>query len=738
MNSSENQQPTPASKLACNSDTYDVSDMQFLDDLEHVRRRAGTYIGDLGVRGLHHLVHEVIDNCLDEAMAGFATHLQITIQDDHSISVSDNGRGIPVDFDPRLGKSALECVMTMLKYGGKFGDSAYDTAGGLNGMGLKAVNFLSKWCIVQVQRNGHRYQQKFEQGIATGEVEIVGNSNETGTTVSFLPDPEKFGDLNFDGNLLAKRLQNAAFINPGVHIDFCDSRSQQTESWCFQRGLAEWVEHHQLELTPIHKDVISIQGRKEDVSVDIAFRYHIDPNNMVACYANNIHTEEGGSQLNGFRTSLTRGLLAYARKQKLLGAFQPLAADFWEGLTAIVSVRLSQPEFESQNKVKLTTPAVEQIVREMSREVLNRFWEEHPEVAQAIVAKACVTAQTRIQAKEVRRKLIAKSKGFGGLPGKLRDCTSKDPTVSEIYLVEGDSAGGTAEGGRIREFQAILPLRGKIINAFKYTTEKVLSNQEVQGIIQALGIGVGPDVNIKKLRYYKVIIMSDADVDGSHIRTLLLCFFYRQMPQLITAGHVFIAQPPLFRIRSRNTNEYLQSDEEMHSRLLKRGCKNAVLKIHGDTTIAADQLLKLCKVLESIQRSTTPGEPTPAQNDLLISFGLDANCLTTNSELGNEKPSFEVRTGSTSIGMDSLVQLSNQLRTLGENGIQVTRFKGLGEMNAEELRQTTLLPENRRLVRVTMDDAQKADEMFHLLMGVIVEPRRKFIKEHALDAKLDV
>lgn len=735
MHNSNDRQPLEGSVASSKSTSYTYEDMEFLDDLEHVRRRAGTYIGDLGVRGLHHLVHEVIDNSLDEAMAGYATQISVIIQKDHSITISDNGRGIPVGIDPRIGKSALECVMTMLKYGGKFDDSAYGEAGGLNGMGMKTVNFLSRWCRVRVKRDGQLYEQRFEVGHPVSKVESLGSTEGRGTMVSFLPDPEKFGDLVFDGALLADRLQNAAFLNRGVQIELHDRRSDERREWRFQRGLSEWVEHQQQELSPVHPEVIEICGQHEVAKIDIAFRYHMAPFEKIDCYANNIHTEEGGTHRSGFLAALTRGLLHYGRCQKLFGSLVPSSKDFLEGLTAIISVRLSQPEFESQNKIKLTTPAVEKATRSITHEYLKTYWEENPRVAKAIIAKACVTAQARVQASEVRKRLMAKSNRLGGLPGKLRDCTCNDPHRSELYLVEGDSAGGSAEGGRLREFQAILPLRGKIINAFKYNSDKVLANQEVQSIIQALGIGVGPDVDLEKLRYHKVIAMSDADVDGSHIRTLLLCFFYRQMPELILGGHVYVAQPPLFRIRSRNLNRYLSTEQELHQCLLQRGTEVARLAIDSGESIAGTKLNALCQLIIDYQ---TNQSHQVSLSERLDSLGLPVDSFAAIEQIGSERPRFELKNKDKSIGFNSLNEIPAAVRSFGEQGIQVTRFKGLGEMNAEELRQTTLLPENRKLVRVTMEDAEKANEMFHLLMGVVVEPRRKFIREHALEAKLDV
>ena len=582
--------PVRSSESNADSHSYDVNDMSYLNDGEHVRARAGTYIGDLGTHGLHHLVHEVIDNSLDEAMAGFATQIKVVVHPDSSITIRDNGRGIPVGVDPRVGKSALECVMTMLKYGGKFEDSAYKASGGLNGMGMKAVNFLSRWCRVTVYREGAIHQQSYSVGKPDGPVAIIGKSDENGTEVSFLPDREKFGDQSFQCEILRRRLQTAAFLNQGTRIEFHDRRYDVKESFQFEQGLIQWVEYQQQDLQLVHPDVIAMAGEWRGIEVEMAFRYQLEPQEFVQCYANNIHNEEGGTHLSGFRAALTRTLMAVGKKEKLFDQLTPIAQDLREGLTAIIHVRLSQPVFDSQHKIKLTSPTAEKAVQTVVGNFLKQYWEEHPQIAKSILSKSIIAARARQQARDIRKNLLSKSKRPGGMPGKLRDCTSKDPHARELYLVEGDSAGGSAEGGRIREFQAILPLRGKIINAYKHTNAKVLSNLEVQSIIQALGIGVGLEANMEKLRYHKVIIMSDADVDGSHIRTLLLCLFYRQFPELITRGHVFVAEPPLFRIRSKRKNQYLKTDEELKSFLFDRGLSRCELVLSSGESISGEAL----------------------------------------------------------------------------------------------------------------------------------------------------
>lgn len=724
MKNQHSQNRSQSSETASNEGSYSVDDMEFLDDLTHVRKRAGTYIGDLGTRGLHHLVHEVVDNSLDEAMAGFASQIDVVVDKDHSISISDNGRGIPVENDPRFDKSVLECVMTLLKYGGKFEDTAYSGgSGGLNGMGMKTVNFLSKWCVVQVRRDGKIFEQKYQVGVPSTKLIEIGQCEHTGTTVRFLPDSDLFGHLHFDNGTLATRLQNAAFLNQGIKISFEDRRNRSNTIYQYESGLSDWVKHYQTNQQPIHPSVIQINGSQDDVHVDIAFRYHLDSAEFVQCYANNIHTQEGGCHLTGFRTALTRTLMQKGKQLNFFKTDTPIPQDLREGLTAVISIRLNQPQFESQNKVKLTTAKAEKVVNAITGKFLSTFWEEHPEVAKAILAKACIAAQARRQAKSIKRKLMAKSNTISGIPGKLRDCNSNCPEDCEIYLVEGDSAGGSAEGGRVREFQAILPLRGKIINTFKATNEKVLAHEEVQAIIQALGIGVAPNIDIGKLRYDKIIVMSDADVDGSHIRTLLLSFFYLQMPQLITSGHVFIAQPPLFRIKNRRSNEYVQTDRELKLKLLQHGTENCSLRMNDSIEIKSDELFELCRKIEST---------TSVQQLELLSEYSGADSLNL------QDLQLQIKT-STTIEEVTVQQLANQVRKKGEQGVHITRFKGLGEMNAEELRQTVLLPKQRKLMKVTLNDAQAAHQMFHLLMGSVVEPRRRFIEKYALDVRnLDI
>jgi len=818
--------PTPAGS------DYGVDQMRYMSDLEHVRERTGMYIGNRDLRGLHHLVTEVVDNSIDEVMAEHAKLIQVTVNQDGSISVADDGRGIPVEQDPSIGRSALEGVMTMLKYGGKFDHKAYKTSGGLHGIGVKAVNFLSEWCEVEVRRDGHVYQQEYERGRPTGPVTRIGTAQGTGTRTTFKPDPEVFGDLKFDYNTLHRRLQELAFLNRGVSIVFYDERVGEGETFQYDEGLVAFVRHLNRATEPIHPDVVYINDVDEQTSVqiEVAFQYAAEYTENVHCYVNNINTVDGGTHLTGFRTALTRTLNAYGRKQNIFKDLVPTGEDLREGLTAIVSVRIPDPQFESQTKVKLNNPELEGIVNSTVGEYLASYLEENPKVAKSIVSKAMLAAEAREAARKAKA-LLRERKGAlagGGLPGKLRDCTSREVDRCELYLVEGDSAGGSAEGGRAREFQAILPLRGKIINAYKSREDRVLANEEVRSMISAIGAGIGEDLDLTKRRYGKVIIMTDADVDGSHIRTLLLTFFYRQMYDLVKARLVYVAQPPLFRVRrKKNDIYYVQTEEEMKTQLLEGGLADAVFEPGDGRRIAGAEIERLCRTLAALEESLLalerrgiglkshatrrdpdtgrlpvyhvfvghdehwfasrreleefvaqqelqkgeelkvdePPELTPAdkpdgngaaQSRLRIvelhevrsinsqlaelrKMGFEIDSLIPQPRTGVEEPRYKFRRGDHETGLDDLRGLLAAVRAAGEKGLQITRFKGLGEMNAEELRETTLDPANRTLLQVTMDDASAADDLFRILMGDKVEPRREFIEKHALEARnLDV
>jgi DNA gyrase subunit B len=817
----------PAANPKKNGGEYDVEQMRYMSDLEHVRERSGMYIGNKNVRGLHHLVQEVVDNSIDEVVAGEATKITVTINTDGSLAVADDGRGIPVAEDPNIGKSALEGVMTMLKYGGKFNKQAYKTSGGLHGIGVKAVNFLSEWCEVEVRRDGHLWQQEYERGKPIGPVTKIGTTKGTGTKTTFKPDPKAFGDLKFDYNILHKRLQELAFLNPGARIEFRDERIDDGETFHYERGIVEYVEYLNRTTDAIHKEVIHIDGEYEGVEVEVAFQYAVEYTENVHCFVNNINTVDGGTHLTGFRTALTRTLNMYGKNEKLFKDVTPTGEDFREGLTAIVSIRHPEPQFESQTKVKLNNTDVEGIVSGAVGEFLTKYLEENPKLAKTVVQKGIWAAEAREAARKAKKALRDRKNVLGGgaLPGKLRDCISREMEKCELYLVEGDSAGGSAEGGRLREYQAILPLRGKIINAYKAREDKVLANEEVQSMIRAIDSGIGEDQDVSKRRYNKVIIMTDADVDGSHIRTLLLCFFYRQMYELVANGHVYVAQPPLFRVKEKKRTYYVQTEEEMKAQLLERGLEGVEFGSGDGPVLTGESMAELSTTLASMEEAllalerrgiglrihaermdedarlpvyhifvgrnehwftsrraldeflqkqeeatgkelSVSDEPEPGSNgrenseshdpelhitelhevrtinaglNELAKMGFDIQSLIPQERTGVEEPRYTLRRGEHVSAMEDLRGLLPAIRAAGEKGLQVTRFKGLGEMNAEELRETTLDPQNRTLIQVSMRDVGAADEIFRVLMGDKVEPRREFIEKHALEVRnLDV
>ena len=596
---------------------YGAKDIEHKSDLEHVRLRPSMYIGDTTARGLHHLVYEVVDNSIDEAMADFATHLSVTVNSDGSVTVEDDGRGIPVDTHKELSESegrevsTLEGVMTKLKFGGKFSKSAYTASGGLHGVGVTVVNFLSQWAEVEVYRDGKIHQQAYERGVPTGPVKVVGKTSKVGTKTTFKPDAEIFQTTKFSYDVLYKRLQELAFLNEGVRINYRDDRNQEGESFYYERGIIEYVEHLNRASDVLHKEVIHLKGEHQTegeegaVGFEIALQYSNELTENQHSYVNNIHTIEGGTHVSGFRSALTRTLNSYGKKNNLFKDLIPSGEDFREGLTVVVSMRVPEPQFEGQTKTKLGNSEVEGIVNTQFGEFLSAYLEENPKAAGIILRKGIVAAEAREAARKARA-LVQKRKGVlggGSLPGKLRDCLSTDINKSELYLVEGDSAGGSAEGGRLREFQAILPLRGKIINAYKSREDKVLANEEVQSMINAIGTGIGEGQDISKRRYSKIIIMTDADVDGSHIRTLLLCFFYRQMYQLVAQGHVYVAQPPLFRVKSGKKVYYVQSEEEMKQQLLDRGLQGSSFDPRDGRVVQGEDMEKLCRTLAGLEEA---------------------------------------------------------------------------------------------------------------------------------------
>ena len=832
------------------ADDYTADKFKKLSDRDHVRERYGMYIGDSSVQGLHHLVYELVNNSIDEVMAGFATLITVTINNDGSVSVEDDGRGIPVEKHEQTSEqkghdvSTLEAVMTNLNMGAKFDKQSYKTSGGLHGIGLKAVNFLSRWCEATVCRSGSMYQQEFEAGVSLGALKRIGATNKRGTKITFKPDSEIFPSAKFQHDTLQKRLRELAFLNSGVRIRFTDERINSTEEYCYLRGIIEYVEHLNRASDVVHPEVIYHKADVDGTQVEVAMQYSNEYTENLHSFVNSIHVPDGGTHVVGFRTALTRTLNAYGKKDNLFKDLIPTGEDFREGLTVIVAIRLANPEFSGQTKSRLNNPEIEGIVNTSFGEFLGKYLEENPKVAKNIVRKALLAAEAREAARKAKE-VMRNRKGLlfgGGLPGKLRDCLSKNMEECELYLVEGDSAGGSAEGGRLRHFQAILPLRGKIINAYKSREDKVLANEEVQSMILAIGTGIGADQDMGKLRYNKIVIMTDADVDGSHIRTLLLCFFYRQMYELVSKGHIYVAQPPLFRVKSKNKTYYVQTDEIMKTQLLERGLADTELDLQDGRTFTGAKMQKLTSTLaqmeealialerrgislklhaerqdadgrlpvfhvvlgpkdkwfvnraaldqfleeeeaatgaalsvgeapaEAVKVAPALGTPDAAGGangtaalpagkaallhitelhevrtinsglaDLKKEFSFTLDMLIPQERTGTEEPRYILRRGETEIRLEDIRSLVAAVREMGQKGMTVTRFKGLGEMNAEELRDTTLDPANRTLVQVTMRDSAAADDMFRILMGEKVEPRREFIEKHALEVRnLDV
>lgn len=626
-----------------NNNHYDESQIQVLEGLEAVRRRPSMYIGSTGPRGLHHLVFEVVDNSIDEALAGYCENIYVTIEKDNIITVDDDGRGIPVGEHQQMKKPAVEVVLTVLHAGGKFGGEGYKVSGGLHGVGVSVVNALSEWLEVEVRRDGQSYWMRFERGKPVTELKVIGKTKGSGTKVSFKADAEIFETLDYETDLLSQRLRELAFLNKGIRITITDRRQEEdvSETFKYEGGIKSFVEYLNKNKEILHKKVIYLEQEKEDCcQVEVALQYHEGYNEMVFSFANNIRTHEGGTHELGFKTALTRLVNEYARKANILKENESNLSgeDIREGLTAIISVKLLEPQFEGQTKTKLGNSEMRSIVDSVIYEELGTFFGENPAVARRVIEKSLSAARAREAARKARELARRKSAlEITALPGKLADCVSRDPAMCEIYLVEGDSAGGSAKQGRDRRFQAILPLRGKIINVEKARLDKILANEEIRTIITALGTGVSTDFDLAKARYHKIIVMTDADVDGSHIRTLLLTFFYRYMQSLIQSGYVYIAQPPLYLLKKRQQEHYLYNDEQLEKLYLE----------------------------------------------------------------------------------------------IGREGTSLQRYKGLGEMNPGQLWSTTMDPEKRTILKVTMEDAIRADEMFTVLMGDKVEPRREFIEKYA-------
>lgn len=633
------------------TEQYDASKIEVLEGLDPVRKRPGMYIGTTGPRGLHHLIQEIVDNSVDEALIGACTKIIVTIHADNSVSVEDNGRGMPVGKHPKLGIPAVEVIFTVLHAGGKFGNGGYKVAGGLHGVGASVVNALSEWLCVCVWLEGKEHRMRFEKGVPVEKLRVVGETTKQGSLVSFKPDPAIFTEtIEFDDEVVAERLKELAYLNKGLYIEFNDERpkTQRTEVYQFEGGIKEFVEAINTSKDPVHPTFYT-EKIKDEVEVEVSFQYTESYSETILTYANGIHTQEGGAHELGFKNALTRVVNDYARRYNQIKENESNLSgdDVREGITAIVSVRLMDPQFEGQTKTKLGNSEIRGILEGVTSDTVGAFFEENPSIGKKIIEKAIVSSRAREAARKARELTRRKNAlEVSALPGKLADCTTKDPSVSELYMVEGDSAGGSAKMGRNRHFQAILPLRGKILNVEKARLEKILGQEEIRTIITAIGTGISDDFDITKARYHKIVIMTDADVDGSHIRTLLLTFFYRYMQPLIKAGYIYIAQPPLFLIKKGKQQFYAYSDAE----------RDRILEKLGD-------------------------RPAPV----------------------------------------------------------VQRYKGLGEMNADQLWETTMKPENRTFLQVSLDSAVRAEEMFTTLMGDKVEPRRNFILKHAKDVvNLDI
>ncbi|MCM8775868.1 MAG: DNA topoisomerase (ATP-hydrolyzing) subunit B [Candidatus Omnitrophica bacterium] len=814
-------------KIISASGKYDATQIQVLEGTEAVRKRPAMYIGDTTVRGLHHLVYEVVDNSIDETLAGFATKVEVTIQAEGSIRVEDDGRGIPVDMHKTQKKSALEVVMTTLHAGGKFDNKAYRVSGGLHGVGVSVTNALSEWCEVEVYRDGKIYRQTYERGRPITKVEVHGKTSKHGTVVTFKPDKQIFETTNFSFDTVSNRLRELAYLNKGVRITIRDERVRKDikeHIFCYKGGIAEFIQYLNRNKNPLHKKIFYVDRSKDNIQVEAAFQYNDSYTEEVFSFANSINTIEGGTHLSGFKTALTRATNQYAKTKDLLKGLEGTltGVDLTEGLAAVISVKVPQPQFEGQTKTKLGNSEVEGAVYSIVYDSISAFYEENPTVANKIVEKALLALRAREAARKARE--LTRRKGAldsAALPGKLADCSDEDPKNAELYLVEGDSAGGSAKQGRDRRFQAILPLRGKIINVEKARIDKVLSNEEIRTIITAIGTGIENEFDITKLRYHKVILMCDADVDGSHIRTLLLTFFYRQMRKLIEEGHVFIAQPPLYKIKRGKREEYVQSEEQMNDNLLDLGMESVSLQkvgkkaavtgkdlrdildlaqaiedlkmslarkgIQMDRYLAArdkkkgfptylfrdqedyteellysqDELESLRKKIENEKRETeTKQEGTPKEDtkkkgaEAKTENGVKQNLyeeleiseakefekaekrlakydLDLLDFLGKEDEPFEILYEKKKWSIKSLADVLAWVKENGKKGMTIQRYKGLGEMNPQQLWETTMNPETRTILRVTLDDAIEADEIFTVLMGDQVEPRRIFIQRHA-------
>ena len=835
-------------------DKYDASKIDKLEGLEAVRKRPGMYIGDPDEHGLHHCVFEVLDNSIDEHLAGFCKQVLLTIHVDGSLTVKDDGRGIPVDIHPKFKIPAVELVLTNLHAGGKFGQGAYKYSGGLHGVGAKCVNALSEWFKVEVYRDGLVYYMAFARGKTTQKLEVIGKSKTTGTSITFKPDPEIFTiTTEFKFEILAKRLRELAFLNPGIEIILKDEREEnKQERFFYKNGIEEFVRQLGKGKVVLNSDPIVLSAQKDEVFVDCVIQYNDSYNDQIHCYANSIPNPDGGTHLTGFRSALTRAVNQYGKNNDLFKKDKDIGVsgdDVREGIVCVLSVKLPNPRFESQTKVKLVNTEIDGIVSSVVYEGLMEYFDRSPQVAKRIIDKALTAARAREAARKAREAVRKTALSGGGLPGKLADCSDRDPANTELYIVEGDSAGGSAKQGRDRRYQAILPIRGKFLNVEKARLDKILQNREIRTMITAVGTGIGTGegegaFNLDRLRYHKIVIMTDADVDGSHIRTLLLTFFFRQMPELVKRGHIYIAQPPLYQIVRKKRVEYVEDDVQMNKILIQLGVEDVQLKNLADDKVFSDkqldEILELLTALDKYARGlkrhggnfsdyvelldpkthelpkylvkvrdgndefvyyfhteeelsrfadenpdlglyekeeeedsdgSEISEESPKEEEEevvpkskskngntrrairveLHEHDVVAELLRKLSRKGlsvehysaQDKPLFEMIEGeglkAVSRKLFSIPEILEAIKEVGRRGIQIKRFKGLGEMNAKELFETTMNPANRKFLRVEVSDAVEAEEMFTKLMGEEVEPRRQFIQDNALNVRnLDV
>jgi DNA gyrase subunit B len=808
---------------------YDAQNITVLGGLDAVRKRPAMYIGDTVARGLHHCVYEVVDNSVDEALGGYCSHIHVTLNADGSCSVNDDGRGIPVDMHATEKKPAVEVVLTTLHAGGKFDHNSYKVSGGLHGVGVSCVNALSEWFEVEVRRDGNVHHQRFERGIPASKLETIGKTKGTGTKITFFPDATIFQVTEFSWDTLAARLREMAFLNKGLEIKLTQEEPAREEIFKYEGGIKEFVEHLNRTKTALHPKVIYIERERENIAVEIAMQYTDAYSESLFSFANNINTVEGGTHLSGFRSALTRTVNAYARANKLIkdDKISMSGDDIREGMTAVISVKVPDPQFEGQTKTKLGNGEVQGIVESIVNDELATYFEEHPNVARRIIEKGVLAARAREAARKARDLTRRKSAlDSGSLPGKLADCSERDPALTELFIVEGDSAGGSAKQGRDRRFQAILPLRGKVLNVEKARLDKILNNTEIRTMITAIGTGIGnEEFNLEKLRYHKIVIMTDADVDGLHIRTLLLTFFYRQMRELIERGHVFIALPPLYKIKRKKREQYLDSDKQLTEILLELGVEGLSLVDGDGNSVCADKHLQevltcLSEIEDITQRLERKGVPFqeylahrdpkkgvfPQYRVLVQHDGTkEHHYVSTEADLRKYREDMERKIGNqleifTEDGgappetvakqppglqwieiysanslakqvatlekrgfsvdqlqpseeplfylsdskeethpIHSLQGLLDKVRELGRKGLQIQRYKGLGEMNPEQLWETTMDPQHRKMDRVVLEDIVKADEIFTILMGDEVEPRRNFILSNALNVRnLDI